>query len=138
MTEKTKLASIFYEVKKRCTNPRSQAYKNYGGRGIVVEWKNAKEFYRDMKDGYRQGLTLDRINNNGNYSKANCRWATWKEQNNNRRTNRIILYKGQKKTMAEWIEKLGLKSSTVRQRYNIYGWSVERSFEEATQTKKEK
>lgn len=128
MDTKNRLYNIFWDLKKRCYNKNSQYYKNYGGRGIIVEWENAKAFYQDMKDSYIQGLELDRINNDGNYSKQNCRWATRKQQANNRRTNNIIEYMGERKTLSQWIELLGLKSSTVRQRLYVYKWDIEKCF----------
>lgn len=128
MDTRQRLYNIFWEIKKRCYNKNFRYYKNYGGRGIISEWKNAEEFYQDMKDTYQAGLEIDRIDNNGNYSKANCRWTTRKEQANNRRTNRLIEYQGQQKTLMQWIEFLGLKSSTIRQRFYVYKWDIEKCF----------
>lgn len=128
MDNRQRLYNIYWELKKRCYNKNFVYYRNYGGRGIIVEWENAEAFYQDMKDGYQAGLEIDRIDNNGNYSFANCRWATRKQQANNRRTNRIIEYQGEKKTLVQWIEFLGLKSSTVRQRFYVYKWDIEKCF----------
>lgn len=76
----------------RCYNPNSRDYKYYGGRGIDVahEWHDFKVFIDDVSSGYRQGLKIDRRDNNAGYSKANCWWATHREQCNNRRSNHII------------------------------------------------
>ena len=128
--ETTRLKNVFWDARKRCNNPNHKYYKNYGGRGIVCEWKTFKEFYTDMGNTYLSGLTLERIDNEKNYNKANCRWATRKEQANNRRTNRMVLFQGIRKTLTQWIDHFGLKSSTVRQRYYGYKMSLDRCFEQ--------
>lgn len=106
----------------RCNNPSDKAYDRYGARGIKVEWKTFEDFFRDMYPTHKIGLSLDRINNNGNYSKANCRWATDKEQANNTRKNRLVSIDGRTMTLTQWCEELGLRVGTVNQRISGYGW----------------
>ena len=127
----TRLYSIWCCMKSRCYNHKNTEYKNYGGRGIVVceKWKNSfAAFYEwAIVNGYSDGLTIDRIDTNGNYEPSNCRWATNKEQANNRRTNNLITYNGETHTITEWAEKLGFKRITLANRINVYGWSVEKA-----------
>ena len=85
----TRLYGVWNTMRQRCLNPNNHKYKNYGGRGIKVcdEWLHDFMAFYDwsMDNGYKPGLTIDRINNDGNYEPNNCRWTTMKVQNNNRR-----------------------------------------------------
>jgi len=114
------------EMKQRCQNPNNPSFKDYGGRGICVSkrWLNFANFQKDMVASYRPGLTLERIDNNGNYSRANCRWATKKEQANNRRSSHLIIFRGQTKTLSQWAEKIGVRLGTLNQRFFVYKWSI--------------
>lgn len=127
---KTKLYKVWRGIIERTTCPTHHAYKNYGGRGITLckEWHDFQPFYEwSMSHGYVEGLSIDRIDCNGNYEPNNCRWATVKEQQNNRRDNRFITYNGETHTMKEWSEIRGIKYVTLSMRINKYGWSIERS-----------
>lgn len=112
----------------RCTNPKSAAYKDYAGRGITVceRWKKFENFWEDMKGSYNEKLMLDRIDNDGNYDPKNCRWATWRVQQNNRRGNRHITYGGETKTIAEWARSININQTTLRVRI-VKGWSLDKA-----------
>lgn len=112
----------------RCMDPENKKFADYGGRGIQVcaPWLASFEFFlADM--GIRpKGTTIDRKNTDGNYEPGNCRWATWKEQQNNKRSNRIIEFRGQQRNLAEWAEITGLSHSVIHYRLKR-SWSVEES-----------
>ena len=114
-------------MKRRCQNPKSARFKDYGGRGIKVcpEWHVFENFHRDMGDPPK-GMTLDRRENDGDYCKSNCRWATRRSQANNRRGNKLITFKGKTRTQAEWERVLRLKPGVLWQRLNR-GWAIERA-----------
>lgn len=123
-----RLYRIWVKLRGRCNNPSYHEYSNYGGRGISVceEWNtNFMSFYNwSLANGYAENLTLDRINNDGNYEPNNCRWATQKQQCNNFRRNHLLTYKGETRTMQEWGELLGVNVSTMSTRA-WRGWSTQ-------------
>ena len=115
-------------MRQRCLNPKATSYNSHGGRGISIcdEWNDFKTFANDMESGYKPGLTLDRIDNDGNYSKQNCRWATKKQQANNRRKQKLVEFMGKRQTLTDWAKELGFNRSTLHQRFYVYKWSVEK------------
>lgn len=125
----TKFYYVWGDMKKRCSNPKHPAYKYYGAKGIQIDlkWNNFMNFYTDMHEGYTEGLTLDRIDNNKNYCKSNCRWVTMREQNINKSNNRRITFAGRTQTTREWSEEIGIKRYVLSDRLNKYGWSVEKA-----------
>jgi len=115
----------------RCYRELSHNYHNYGGRGITVcnEWKNIENFEKWVESsGYKKGLTIDRIDVNGNYCPENCRWSTMKEQDNNRRNTKYIICNGEKHTISEWSKIRGINRSTLNNR--IYrGMKLEKALQ---------
>ena len=130
---KTKLYGIWNSMKDRCYNTNCKRFKDWGGRGIAVcsEWRNDfMSFYNwSMANGYKEGLTLDRIDNNGNYEPYNCRWITTKQQARNRRSNINYTINGVTRCILELCEILGLNPKTVYQRIHYYNWTIERALE---------
>lgn len=116
-------------MKSRCYSPANDAYENYGGRGIEVcpEWRDDfSQFLIDM--GKRpSGLTLERIDNNGPYSKGNCRWASRAEQANNRRSSHVLTLNGVSRTVAEWATVTGLPIEVLYARVNKLKWNHQRA-----------
>lgn len=121
----TRLYHCWDGMKQRCYNKNCSNYKRYGGRGIKVcdEWRdNFKPFMEwAINNGYKDDLTIDRIDVNGNYTPANCRWATAKEQVRNRRNNVWITYKGETKLLVDWLKFFG-KSGCSRRRIEKLGY----------------
>ena len=121
----TRLYNIWDKMKARCNKQNNQDYSRYGGRGITVcpEWlSDFKQFYNwAMNIGYQDNLTIDRIDVNGNYEPSNCRWATIKQQANNRRTSHFITIDNETLSLAEWANKVGLDRSTLQKRIDS-GW----------------
>lgn len=124
----TRIYRIWVGMHERCYNRNSPKYHRYGGRGICVcdEWLNDIEAFYEwaMANGYQENLTIDRIDNDGNYEPSNCRWSTNEEQCNNREHNILITIGGETKTIAQWAKETGLKYRTIHARYNR-GWTGE-------------
>lgn len=114
----------------RCTNPNNKAFPDYGGRGISVceRWKTFQNFLEDMGEK-PTGLSLDRINNDGNYEPGNCRWASDRTQARNRRSNRFLTFNGKTQSIRDWAQEMKLGYQNLTSRLH-YGWSVERALTE--------
>ena len=125
----------------RCYRQEHTSYKYYGGRGIKVckEWQEFEPFYQWALDsGYANNLTIDRINNNGNYEPSNCRWATTKQQANNKRNSRLITFSGETKTVSEWAEIVGISQQAMDERLKSPNWSIEDALTIPAKTRKVK
>jgi hypothetical protein len=127
----TRLYHIWKTMKQRCNYEKHINFKNYGGRGISLcrDWSDFITF-RDwaLSNGYLDNLTIERLDVNGNYEPDNCTWATMKEQQNNKRSNTLITYNVETKTLQEWAETLGIGKTTLRYRLNVANWDVEKVF----------
>ena len=122
--------SIYVGILERCFNQNSEAYPDYGGRGITVCDRWHKSFAAFLADvGCRPGkqYSMDRWpNNNGNYEPGNVRWATQSQQCRNKRNNRILTLNGESKTLTDWAESYGISDDAIYSRLKR-GWSVERT-----------
>lgn len=116
----SRMYTIWCGMKQRCFNPTQKGYKDYGGRGITVcdEWKNSFEKFRDwaLSNGYSDDLSIDRIDNGGNYEPSNCRWENSLIQANNKRNNRILVAFGESHTLTEWSRITGISLNIIRRR----------------------
>ena len=125
--KRSRLFGIYHGMKNRCFNKNMLNYSDYGGRGISVcpEWRDSYEAFKTwaLSSGYKDSLTLDRIDNDGDYCPTNCRWTTRKEQGNNKRTNLTITFNGRTQTAKQWAEELGVGYSTIVARYHK-GWDA--------------
>ena len=114
----------------RCYDPCNPKYSRYGARGILVcpRWHNFKNFFTDMGHPPK-GMSIDRINNDGNYEPKNVRWASQLTQQNNRANNRWLTIRGKTKLVTEWAAISGISSKIIRQRIDRDGFSPEESIE---------
>lgn len=128
--QKTAEYQIWKDMKRRCASPRKKCFKDYGGRGIYVcrEWlSDFPQFLSDMGPRPSPEMTLERIDNDGPYCKANCRWATRQEQNQNKRNVKRHLYKGQMLTLRQLADLSGLKYGTLHTRIDALGMPLEQA-----------
>ena len=126
---KTRLHKIWESMQARCEYKKHPHYHNYGGRGIVVceDWRDYLCFRKwALNNGYNNELTIDRVDNDGDYEPSNCRWISIKKQQNNKRNNRIITAHGESRTVSEWSGVTGIGKTTIKERLNA-GWSDEDS-----------
>jgi hypothetical protein len=128
----TKFYLRWSSMNQRCYNKNYSQYNDYGGRGIGIEWETFEDFQRDMYESYvkhvnthgERNTRIERINNDGNYSRDNCRWATCSEQMRNRRNNKMITHNGITMCQADWANKLGIKWCTLYKRIKNHGLEV--------------
>ena len=131
-------------ILQKCNNPKSQQYKDYGGRGIECSWKSYEHFKADMYEGYLRhkkkypnDTSIDRVDNDGNYCKENCQWATQKQQCNNTRKNVKVLYNGGRYTYSQLSYKANVSRSVFLDRVKD-GWDVETALKKPRGWKKAK
>ena len=136
----TRQYKVWEGMKDRC-NPINKDYKRYGGRGITIDplWVNFFfRFWEDMKNTYKDGLSIDRVDNDKGYCKENCKWSTPKQQCNNRRSNVWCEYKGEKLTLAQLSDKFGIERHLLYDRYSVMKWTIEKCIETSKQKRKTK
>ena len=129
-SDKTKrlLHATWRNMMARCNNSGHSGWHRYGGRGISVceEWAEFAPFYNwAIDNGYCFGLTIDRKDNDGNYCPANCRWVPQKVNANNRCTNVLVEFRGERKTVQEWADLVGITNQAMVERLSSDGWTLE-------------
>lgn len=125
---KTRTYNIWKGIRVRCFNKNHHTYKNYGGRGVSVcsEWKSFEKFFNDMKE-CPIGYQIDRIDNNGNYCKENCRWVSRKTNCRNKRTSVLLTFNNKTKTITDWAEELQMSPDLISDRLRLLKWPVEKA-----------
>lgn len=132
--------SSWCSMRNRCNNPNSTHYERYGGRGIKHDpsWSDFSVFLKDMGEKPSPKMELERINNDKDYCKENCRWATRKEQTRNRggkRATRLYTFEGRTMCIADWAKEVGISSQSMQKRLNS-GWPLEKAFSKERHDKK--
>ena len=124
--------SSYKSMMQRCYLLTHAKYKDYGAKGIVVckEWHDINNFAKWVEQSdYKPCLTIDRLNSKGDYTPENCRWATKRQQSNNRYNTFFCEYKGVTKALTDWAEILGINPYTLYSRIKKSGWSIQKAFE---------
>ncbi len=138
---KTRLYGIWVGMRDRCNNPRNPAYVRYGGKGVCVckDWDCDFFSFRKwaLQNGYSAELSIDRIDVNGNYEPSNCRWATAKEQADNKTCNILITIGDRTQNLQQWCDEYGIKRNTVNTRVRLCGWDYERAITTPIRSHKE-
>lgn len=126
-----KLRKVWDSMKRRCYLPHATFYSEYGGRGITIcdEWLESSVLFFEwsMANGYAEGLSIDRIDNDAGYSPGNCRWVDHFVQSANRRSVVNLTWNGETRNITDWAKHLGVKKGTLWMRVKM-GWPVERIF----------
>ena len=134
---RTRMYVVWIAMIQRCHDDRRTAYNRYGGRGIVVcqRWRDSFDaFITDMGYPPTESHTIDRVDNNGNYTPENCRWATYAEQARNRRVNRYVTFHGEQLSLAVVAERVGIRYSKLHKRLKR-GWTIEEATTEHLHTR---
>lgn len=124
--------SAWKSLRRRCNKETTRSHR-YKDRGIKVceRWLNSFEnFYADMGSTWKEGLSLDRIDNDGNYEPGNCRWATPEEQASNRENNRKLTYNGETKTISQWARRYNHNPGTLWNRIYLFNWEIEKALKQ--------
>lgn len=128
----SKLKAILKSMKDRCYNKKNKSYCNYGAKNISIcnEWVENPNLFVNwaLDNGYKQGLEIDRIDNNGNYEPSNCRWVDDFVQANNKSNNINITYNGKTQSLRKWCRELQIPYRKTHKRLVLYKWSIERCF----------
>jgi len=137
--KQTKIYQSWRHMIERCTNSNYSEYQYYGGRGITVceRWLNFENFLEDMDEPPTQEHSIDRIDNDGNYCKSNCRWATKREQARNTRRNLLITFDGETQCLMWWAEKFNINYHTLYNRIYRNGWPIEKALTTPVQKRKQ-
>ena len=134
----TPMYKVWSSMNRRCSSPNDKAYVNYGGRGISVskEWSSSfMNFYNDMSPTYKHGLSIERIDNDGNYCKENCKWGTRIEQANNNRRNIVDTYDGITATRTRMLKLFNISGTNFYRRLSL-GFTPEEVYDQLRHLKK--